>query len=226
MSETQWKVGVLGSGDVGKALAVGFAKYGHDVIVGTRSPEKLRDWRSGTASQVEGAGRHGTIGVGSFADAAEFGDVVVLATLFTGTEHAIELAGPKQFAGKVVIDATNPLQFRDDGPPTLIYGHTDSGGEHVQQWIPNARVVKAFNIVGNRHMVDPDFPGGTPDMFICGNDADAKQTVEAILTQFGWNTVDIGGIEGSRLLEPLCILWVVYGLTTNTWDHAFALLRK
>lgn len=224
MSTDRLKVGILGSGDVGKALAVGFAQYGHGVTIGSRSPEKLHAWHD---EATPGATADpGSIAFGSFADAADFGSIIVLATLFTGTENAIRLAGSDRFAGKVVIDATNPLAFHDDGPPTLIYGHTDSGGEHVQKWLPNARVVKAFNIVGNAHMVDPEFPGGTPDMFICGNDAAAKQTVADILTQFGWNTVDIGDIAGSRLLEPLCILWVTYGLTTGTWNHAFALLRK
>lgn len=224
MSTETLKVGILGSGDVGKALAVGFAEYGHSVTIGSRSPEKLQAWHD---EATPGATADcGSIALGSFADAADFGSIIVLATLFTGTENAIRLAGSDRFAGKVVIDATNPLAFHEDGPPTLIYGHTDSGGEHVQKWLPNARVVKAFNIVGNAHMVDPEFPGGTPDMFICGNDAAAKQTVADILSQFGWNTVDIGDIAGSRLLEPLCILWVTYGLTTGTWNHAFALLRK
>ena len=105
-------------------------------------------------------------------------------------------------------------------------GHTDSGGEQVQRWLPGVNVVKAFNIVGHAHMVEPAFPGGPPDMFIAGNDADAKNTVTEILTAFGWSTIDAGGIEGARLLEPLCILWVGYGLATGTWNHAFKLLRK
>jgi len=87
-------------------------------------------------------------------------------------------------------------------------------------------VVKAFNIVGNAHMVKPSFPGGPPDMFICGNDAAAKRTVTQLLTELGWPAVDIGGIEGARLLEPMCILWVLYGTRTNGWNHAFKMLRK
>ncbi|MDQ6831022.1 MAG: hypothetical protein M3081_19335 [Gemmatimonadota bacterium] len=126
-----------------------------------------------------------------------------------------------------MIDATNPLVYAEGKPPSLALGHTDSGGEQVQRWLPNARVVKAFNIVGNAHMVNPSFPGGPPDMFIAGNDASAKQTVTKILEDFGWpGSIDTGGIEGARLLEPLCILWVNYGLSHGTWNHAFKLLRK
>jgi predicted dinucleotide-binding enzyme len=152
--------------------------------------------------------------------------VAVLATLWSGTESAVKLSGLANLAGKVVIDATNPLVFTANALPALALGHTDSGGEQVQRWLPSARVVKAFNIVGNAHMFKPAFPGGPPDMFICGNDADAKRVVTEILTDFGWSTIDVGGIEGARLLEPLCILWVGYGIRTGTWNHAFKLLRK
>ena len=126
----------------------------------------------------------------------------------------------------MVIDATNPLDFSGGMPPKLFVGHTDSLGERVQRWLPGAKVVKAFNTVGNAFFVHPDLPGGPPDMFIAGNDADAKQTVTGILKDFGWPTIDVGGIEGARLLEPLCILWVGYGIRTGTWNHAFKLLRK
>jgi predicted dinucleotide-binding enzyme len=209
------KVGVLGSGDVGKTLGAGFAGLGHEVKIGSRDPGKLTDWVEKTGPKAS---------AGTFAEAAAFGEVVVLSTLWTGTEHAIQLADVKNFGGKVVIDTINPLAF--DGGPHLAIGHTDSAGEQVQRWLPGARVVKAFNIVGYAHMVHPDFPGGPPDMFICGNDDGAKQTVTGILKDFGWPAIDIGGIEGARLLEPLCILWVGYGIRTGTWNHAFKLLRK
>jgi predicted dinucleotide-binding enzyme len=152
--------------------------------------------------------------------------MVIVATLWSGTEQALDLAGRGNLSGKTVVDVTNPLVFHDDGPPTLALAHTDSGGEQVQRWLPDAHVVKAWNIVGSTHMVDPDFPGGPPDMFICGNDAGAKEDVTAILERFGWGVIDLGGIEGARLTEPLCILWVVYGLGTNSWNHAFKLLKK
>lgn len=213
------KVGVLGSGVVGQALGAGFAALSHDVMMGTRDPgsEKVKAW-------VARTGEHAS--AGTFADAAAFAEVAVLATLWSGTEHAIRLAEPRNLAGKVVIDATNPLAYHPDAPPSLALGHTDSAGEQVQRWLPEARVVKAFNIVGNAHMVNPSFPGGPPDMFICGNDTAAKETVTGICEAFGWPVTDIGGIEGARLLEPLAMLWVHYGIRSGSWNHAFKLLRK
>jgi predicted dinucleotide-binding enzyme len=210
------RVGVLGSGDVGKVLAAGFASLGHEVTVGSRDPEKLREWASASARTS----------AGTFADAATFGDILVLATLGTGTLDAIKLAGVDAFDGKVVIDATNPLDFSKGMPPTLFAGTTDSLGEQVQRLIPKARVVKAFNTVGNAHMIHPQFPGGPPDMFLCGNDAEGKKIVSQICEAFGWGVVDIGGIEGSRYLEPMCMTWVLYGIRNSSWNHAFKLLRK
>ena len=209
------RVGVLGSGDVGRVLAAGFISLGHDVRIGTREPAKLADW-------VTAAGIHAS--AGTFAEAAAFGDLIVLATLGTAAEKAIELAGRANFKGKVLIDATNPLDF-STGLPRLSVGHSDSLGEQIQRWLPEARVVKAFNTVGNAHMINPRFPGGPPDMFICGNDADAKKTVSQICDAFGWGVVDLGGIEGARLLEPMCMVWVLYGIQNKSWNHAFKLLR-
>ena len=213
------KVGVLGTGDVGQALGAGFARLGHDVKMGSRDAqgEKVRAW-------VKKAGPHA--GSGTFAAAASFGEVLVLATLWSGTESAIRLAGPAHCAGKVVMDATNPLVFAPGAPPGLALGHTDSGGEQVQRWLPASRVVKVYNTVGHAHMVNPSFPGGPPDMFICGNDAAAKKQVAEICAAFGWPTIDLGGIDGSRLLEPMCIVWVRYALATGGWNHAFKLLKK
>jgi 8-hydroxy-5-deazaflavin:NADPH oxidoreductase len=213
------KIGILGTGDVGKALGNGFIALGHEVKMGSREAqnEKAVTWASTSGINAS---------TGTFADAAMFGDIVVLALLWAGTENAIKLAGAENFAGKTVIDATNPLVFEPGKGPTLAVGHTDSGGEQVQRWLPSAHVVKAFNIVGQAHMFKPDFPCGPPDMFICGDDTPAKETVTAILKDFGWPATDIGGIEGSRLLEPLCMLWVGYAFRTGTWNHAFKLLRK
>jgi len=212
------RIGVLGTGDVGRVLGVGFAALGHEVKIGSRSPqqEKVREWLKKAGPKAS---------AGTFAEAAAFGDIVVLATLWTGTENVVKLAGQKNLAGKVVIDTTNPLDF-SAGTPRLSVGHTDSAGETVQRWLPQAKVVKAFNHVGNAHMVNPQFPGGPPTMFICGNDGGAKKTVAGLLEAFGWPAVDIGGIEGSRYLEPLAMLWIIYGVGTNSWNHAFRLLQK
>lgn len=197
------KVAILGAGDVGKSLATGFTKHGHQVKMGHRDPKE------------------------SYADAARFGEIAVLCTPWSGTEEAIKLTSPSNLAGKVVIDVTNPFKFGPGGaPPTLALGFNDSGGEQVQRWLPESRVVKAFNTVGHTLMVDPQLPGGPPDMFIAGDDAEAKQTVTQICEQFGWPVVDIGGIEGARLLEPLAMLWVIVGFTSNRWEQAFKLLHK
>lgn len=209
------KAGVLGSGDVGKVLAGGLRAIGYDVMIGSREPEKLAEW-------TRGAGKG--IANGTFEETAKFGDVIVLATLGAGTENAIRLGGVRNFAGKVVIDATNPLDF-SKGMPQLYVGHSDSLGEQVQRWIPDARVVKAFNTVGNAHFVKPDFPNGPPDMFIAGNDAGAKLTVSDICKQFGWGVIDLGGIESSRHLEPMCMVWVLHGILSKSWNHAFKMLH-
>ncbi|MGZ8797184.1 MAG: NADPH-dependent F420 reductase [Thermoanaerobaculia bacterium] len=210
------KVGILGSGDVGKALGAGFLALGHEVMIGSREPEKLKPW-------VNAAGRGAS--AGTFEQAVRFGELIVLATLGTGTENAIHLAGANNFIGKVVIDTTNPLDF-SKGAPQLAIGHTDSLGERVQRAIPGARVVKAFNTVGNPLMFNPQLPGGPPDMFICGDDDRAKNKVSEVCKDFGWGVIDIGGIQGSRHLEPMCMVWVLYGMRSKTWTHAFKLLRK
>jgi predicted dinucleotide-binding enzyme len=126
--------------------------------------------------------------------------------------------------GKVLVDATNPLDFSSGGPQ-LFVGTTDSLGERVQRAAPGARVVKAYNTVGNALYVDPQLPGGPPTMFIGGNDAGAKGTVTELLTSTGWDVADLGGIEASRYLEPMCLAWVAYGGQAGNWGHAFRLLR-
>src|ERR1041384_5434419 len=204
--------GSLGTGLVAQALARGFRGTGHDVRIGTRDP---------------GGDKARSLGAVTFADAARFGELAVLATLWSGPKDVNRLAGPDNFAGKVVIDTTNPLDSSHAPPPRLAVGFDDSAGEQVQRWLPQARVVKAFTIVGNAFMVQPQFPGGPPDMFICGNDAAAKQTVTDICRSFGWpGALDLGGIEMARYLEPLAMVWIVYGFGTGSWNHAFKLLRK
>lgn len=210
-------IGILGSGGVAQALGTGFLKLGHDVKLGSREPAKLKPW-------VAQAGKQAS--AGSLEETARFADIAVLATLWSGTESALKLAGaPASLAGKLVMDVTNPLIYETGKMPRLALGHTDSGGEQVQRWLPQSKVVKAFNTVGHAHMVDPKFAGGPPDMFICGEDTSAKQVVAGFCKSFGWGVVDAGGIEGARLLEPLCILWVEYGMRNQSWDHAFRLLR-
>jgi predicted dinucleotide-binding enzyme len=220
------KIGILGSGDVGRKIGDGLIEIGHEVKIGTRDPNKEQI--------VQWVRNHGEVdkqkaSVGSFSEAASFGDMVIIATQWDGTINAIKMAdsATKNFAGKIVIDVTNPLDFSKGMPPKLAVGHTDSAGETVQRLLPDAKVIKTFNIVGNPHMVHPDFPCGPPTMFICGNNEEAKKMImDSILTPFGWETIDIGGIEGARLLEPLAMLWITYYIRTNNGNHAFKLLRK
>ena len=210
------RVGVIGSGVVGRVLAAGFAARGHEVTIGTRDPQENDDLQAWAAQQAG-------VAIGSFAGTAESGDLLVLATLGAAVEEAIAKAGPPHFSGKVVIDATNPLDFSGGGP-ALTVGHTDSGGEIVQRAIPGAHVVKAFNTVGNALMVDPKLQSGRPTMFIAGNDDAAKATVASALDDFGWDALDVGAIERSRELESLCLLWVAVGQACGgAWDHAITL---
>ena len=211
-------VGVLGTGEVGRRLAAGFRSRGHDVMIGSRDPTKpeLREWLA-----ADGAG----INAGTFAEAAAHGQLLVLAVLGDAAEQAIADAGPGNFSGKVVIDAMNPLDFSGGFPPKLSVTGEDSLGERVQRALPDAKVVKAFNTIGNPYFVDPSFSDGQPTMLIAGNDEDAKRMVRDVLADFGWSdTVDIGGIEGSRELEAICIAWVKIGGARGAWDHGFKLL--
>lgn len=214
------KIGILGSGDVGQALANGFLAHGHEVMIGSRTPnsQKLRDWQAHQGKDAQ---------VGLFAEAAAFGGIVVLATSWEGTGNALTLAdAPRNLGGKIVIDVTNPLIFSGDGLPELALGHTDSGGEAVQRWLPRSRVVKAFNIITNAYMVHPQLPEGPPTMYISGNDEKAKDIVTSICHDFGWpDVIDLGGIEGARLTEPLCVLWVASGNALGTYKLAFKLIR-
>jgi predicted dinucleotide-binding enzyme len=210
------KVGILGSGEVAKALAGGFLRHGHEVMLGSRTPSKLADW----------AKKNPTASVAGFSEAARFGDLVVLAVKGTAAADALRAAGAANLAGKPVIDATNPIA---DAPPSngvlkFFTRLDESLMERLQREFENVRFVKAFNSVGNALMVNPQFKGGKPTMFICGNDEAAKKIVGGILDQFGWETADMGQAEAARAIEPLCILWCIPGFLRNDWMHAFKLL--
>ena len=212
------KVGIIGSGVVGQTLAEGFVKHGHQVQIGTRNPTKLKDWSA----------KNPSVTVKSFAEAAAFGDVVVLAVGGEVAQQALELIGSDALDGKTVIDACNPI---GGGPPVngvlpFFTPQNESLMEQLQKAYPSAHFVKAFNSVGSGQMVNPVFAGGRPTMFICGNDNDSKTTVAQILDQFGWDTEDMGAIEAARPIEALCMLWCIPGIGKNDWSpHAFKLLR-
>ena len=210
------KIGIIGSGVVGTTLADGFLKYGFQVFIGTRTVVRLDDWMSERENILSG----------SFAGAAEFGDMLVLAVKGTKAADALSMAGAASLDGKTIIDATNPIA---DAPPDhgvlKFFTSLDrSLMEELQAKFPGANFVKAFNSVGNAFMVNPKLES-TPSMFICGNNENAKEEVRAILDLFGWEIEDMGTAEAARAIEPLCMLWCIPGLLENRWTHAFKLLK-
>jgi 8-hydroxy-5-deazaflavin:NADPH oxidoreductase len=212
------KIGVLGSGIVGQTLAAGFLKHGHQVMLGTRDPQKpdVQAWLKKTPGAQ----------AGTFAQTAKFAELVVLATLGRVAEDVLQLAGPENLAGKAIIDTTNPIA---DTPPVngilaFTTGPNESLAEKLQARVPGSYIVKAFNSVGSGQMVNPHYEQGTPTMFLCGDDAGAKEQVSEVIRQFGWEPFDCGGVTAARAIEPLCMLWCVPGFQRNQWNHAFKLL--
>jgi 8-hydroxy-5-deazaflavin:NADPH oxidoreductase len=218
------KIGIIGSGDVGRILATAFLKEGHHVLLGTRdtTKEAVVKWKSENQKAQ----------TGHFSEAASFGEVVVLATLGSAAADALTLAGLDNLNGKTIIDATNPIEHGPNGMPVADNGViryftsiNESLMERLQKLVPAANFVKAFNSVGNPFMYKPAFSAGKPTMFICGNNAEAKKTVAGILDSFGWESEDMGMVESARPIEALCILWCAPGFLRNQWSHAFKLLK-
>jgi len=219
------KIGVLGSGDVGRDLAIGLVKAGYSIKMATRDPSKLNDKLKAWADK-EGKG----IGLASFPETAKFGDVLLLVTAWTGTQEGLKLCGEDNLKGKVLIDATNPVGMVNGNFEVTLQGNQTSSGELVQGWAKSSKVVKCFNMIGHHHMVNPDFKGQKPDMCIAGNDDGAKKVMTEILGNIGWSkehVLDFGKIDSSRYLEAMCILWCRYMVLNNfSVNHAWALLRK
>ncbi|MCB0581611.1 MAG: NAD(P)-binding domain-containing protein [Phaeodactylibacter sp.] len=212
------KIGILGSGVVAKALGKGFVQHGYEVKLGTRDATRLAGWQAEAGAKAQ---------VGSVAEAAAFGDAIVLAVKGTAAEKVLEQAGAANLEGKTVMDATNPIA---EAPPVngVLQFFTSLDGslmERLQKAYPAAHFVKVFSSVGSHLMVNPDFGGVKPSMFICGNDEEAKQEVAGVLDQFGWEAEDMGAAEAARAIEPLCILWCIPGFRSNQWAHAFKLLK-
>jgi 8-hydroxy-5-deazaflavin:NADPH oxidoreductase len=209
------KIGVIGSGVVGQTLAKGFQKHGYEVVIGTRSAGKLADFTKETKIQEV-----------DFSTAAS-ADIIVLAIGGSVAEEAIIQLGAERLAGKIILDATNPIAAKPpvNGVIQFFTGPNDSLMERLQAKAPAAHFVKIFSCVGSGFMVNPSFPGGKPTMFICGNNDDAKKMASKILDQFGWETADMGQVESARAIEPLCQLWCLPGLRNGSWTHAFKLLK-
>jgi len=213
------KIGIIGSGTVGQTLASGFLKYGYQVMIGSRDLTKLAEWKSK-------AGSGGSIG--SFAEAAQFGDIIILATKGSAALNALQLAGKLNLSNKTIIDTTNPIA---DTPPEngVLNFFTDLNNslmEQLQHAFPDAHFVKAFNSIGGNLMVNPDFGNEKPAMFICGNDHNAKMQVTEICDLFGFDIQDMGASQAARAIEPLCMLWCIPGFRENNWNHAFRLLKQ
>lgn len=213
------KIGIIGSGDVAQSLGAGLLDAGYSVMLGSRDVKRkaLIDWNKKNKNKAE---------LGSTTQAAAFGDMSILAVAWHAAEDVLSQIRP-ELAGKVVVDVTNPLIFNDDEAPSLLVGHTISGGEIVQQNLPDSHVVKTLNFISHTNMVQPIFKEGTPIMFVCGNNDSGKQQVRELLNDIGWRDVlNLGPIEKSRLLESLSLLWIEYGANRDTWNHAFAVLEK
>lgn len=212
------KIGILGSGMVGQQLGLGFLRLGHDVKIGTRDSSKLADWLKETGNKAS---------VGSFEEVAMFGEIIVLCTFWAGTENAINMAGKENFSRKILIDVTNPLDFSQGTPPKFVATLGNSAGEQVQRWLPDSKVVKAFNNINAYVMINPKREEGDPDLFIAGNDEEAKKQVTKFAEQLGWKRIiDMGDISNAYWLETLTQLWIVYAFKFGTWSQAFKLLMK
>ncbi|MCX8010795.1 MAG: NAD(P)-binding domain-containing protein [Ignavibacteria bacterium] len=212
------RIGIIGSGIVGQTLGSGFIKHGYEVMLGTRNPDKLAEWSK----------QNPNARISSFEETAKFGEVIVLAVKGKSAESAVALAGESNINGKTVIEATNPIE---EVPPVngvlKFFTHQNSSlMETLQTKFPKINFVKAFSCVGAYNMINPDFSGVKPTMFIAGNDDKSKSDVKKILDQFGWETEDMGKAEAARAIEPLCILWCIPGFLQNSWTHAFKLLKK
>jgi len=209
------KIGILGSGEVGRTLGAGFAQLGHEVKLGTRNPKdpKVAEW----------AKKHKGATVGTFEEAAKFGQTLVFAINGKASEEAIKLAGPQNFKGKTVIDTTNALDFKPNQMPTLFVSGNDSLAERIQKWLPGAKVVKAFNAMSNAVMFKPNVSGGPDDLFIAGDDAAAKKEVSKIVQDFGHNPIDLGPLMHARYIEALAMVYIVRAIMVNDWMRVWKL---
>ncbi len=210
-------IGIIGSGEVGQSLARGFMLDNYDVMVGSRD---------GTRAAELDIVLEQDVAAGTFREVAAWGELIILAVKGSAAEGvAGELA--LELAGKTVIDVTNPISDEEpeDGVLKLFTAVNDSLGERVQAAAPDARVVKAWNTVGHRFMIDPDFPA-VPTMPICGNSEDARTEVARLLVSFGWEVEDMGTIKAARAIEPMTVLWCIPGFLRGEWNHAFKLLKK
>ncbi|HNF70826.1 MAG TPA: NAD(P)-binding domain-containing protein [Chitinophagaceae bacterium] len=213
------KVGILGSGIVGRTLGSAFLNEGYEVMMGTAHPEKeaVVNWLQSNPGAS----------AGTFTECASYGDMLVLAVSGHAALKVLEECGAASLTNKVLIDTTNPIEPGppDQGVMKFFTNINHSLLEQLQEAFPACRMVKAFNSVGSAFMYQPVFKEGRPSMFICGNDADALEHTRIILDTFGWDTEIMGSAKSARAIEPLCMLWCIPGFLRNEWTHAFKLLK-
>jgi 8-hydroxy-5-deazaflavin:NADPH oxidoreductase len=212
------KVGILGTGGVGRALAEGFVREGHGVLVGTRDVDELmarsEPDRMGTPPFAQWLAEHPGVAVGTFSHVGEHAELLVNATLGSASVDVLREAGLADAPGRIVIDASNALDHSGGFPPSLFVVNTDSLAEQIQREFPDARVVKAWNTMTASLMTNPGLlAGGEHSIPICGNDDDARRQVADLLRSFGWrDVVDLGDLTAARGMEAYVLFWLgLYG---------------
>lgn len=229
------RIAVLGTGIVGQTLSSGLAGLGHDVMMGTRDvQEKLLEEgndRYGNPPLKEWIKKNEAVKLVSFADAAEFGEIVINATNGGNALNALDLANEENLTGKIIVDVSNPIDFTEAGAPFLIEGlnNTNSLGEEIQKEFPETKVIKTFNTVNCSLMVNPNSLGGGDHVnYISGNDADAKSKVKRLLKELGWkdgNIVDLGDITAARAQESFLLMWLKVMETIGTEEFNFQIVK-
>ncbi len=207
------KIAVLGTGNVGDTIGSKLIEMGHSIMMGSRTADNEK-------ANAFVTKHNGKASAGTFADAAEFGEIIFNCTAGLGSIVAFTMAGEKNLNGKIIVDIANPLDFSNGMPPSLSIVNTNSLGEEIQKLFPQTKVVKALNTMWCGLMVNPAMiNGGDHSTFICGNDGDAKEKVKEILKSFGWldqNILDLGDISKARGTEMYLPIWLsIYGATNN-----------
>lgn len=208
------RIAVLGSGNVGAALGIGWAHKGHEVTFGSRNPLDAKV--TAVVAKAKGRSKAGT-----FAEAVAFSEISVLATPWKASESVIKGCG--DWNGKILLDCTNPLKPDLSG---LELGLTTSGGEQVAQWAAGAHVVKIFNTTGFNNMLNPNYGGVAATMLYCGDDAGAKVVAAQLAADVGFDPLDAGPLERARLLEPMALLWIRLAIEKGSRDIAFKLMKR
>jgi predicted dinucleotide-binding enzyme len=229
------RIAVLGTGIVGQTLSSALAGLGHDVMMGTRDvKEKLQEEAKdmyGNPPLKEWLKSNEAVRLVSFADSAEFGEIILNATNGANSLNALDLATEENLAGKIIIDLSNPLDFSKGMPPSLIEGlnNTNSLGEEIQKEFPGSKVVKTFNTMNYYLMVNPKSLGGGKHVnYISGNDNEAKATVKSLLKEFGWkddNIIDLGDITAARAQESVLLIWLRLFGALNSGQFNFQIVR-